>query len=181
MWHFLDINQSKSKFKLGFCIPGDKHCIFWLDKYLKKMLYWLKNLLANWTKSAAEVSWHCQWSKVAVMNGTKHLLRRPLNCQKYSTVCSQLSLNGHLIKADTSLKWTRGVGPCCTSVIHLPPRGTPLQGGQSELVTSVSALEGVDCASIIQDCSCCIHDMWFIHEVLHRVSSLPADALPATY
>ena len=45
---------------------------------------------------------------------------------KYSL---QLPLNGHLVNADTSLKRTRGVGPCCTSVIlllQLPPRRTPL-------------------------------------------------------
>ena len=52
---------------------------------------------------------------------------------------SQLPLNGHLVKADTSLKWTRGVGPCRTSVIYF----ISLQGGQSELVLTVSPLEGV--------------------------------------
>ena len=31
---------------------------------------------------------------------------------------SQLPLNGHLVKVDTSLKRTRGVGPCRTSVIY---------------------------------------------------------------
>ena len=31
---------------------------------------------------------------------------------------SQLHLNGHLVKADISLKWTHGVGPCSTSVIY---------------------------------------------------------------
>ena len=87
---------------------------------------------------------------------------------------SQLSHNGRLVKADTSLKRTRGVGPCRTSVIyfislqgghlskvdtwswsliyfshllHLPPRETPLEGGQLELVLRVSALEGVDCTA----------------------------------
>ena len=40
-------------------------------------------------------------------------------------VYSQLPLNGHLVKADTSLKRTRGVGPCRTSVIYF----ISLQGG----------------------------------------------------
>ena len=31
---------------------------------------------------------------------------------------SRLPLNGHLVKTDTSLKWTHGVGPCHTSVIY---------------------------------------------------------------
>ena len=38
---------------------------------------------------------------------------------------SQLPLNGHLVKADTSLKQTCGVGPCRTSVIYF----ISLQGG----------------------------------------------------
>ena len=38
---------------------------------------------------------------------------------------SQLPLNGHLVKADISLKRTRGVGPCHTSVIYF----ISLQGG----------------------------------------------------
>ena len=45
---------------------------------------------------------------------------------------------------DTSLKRTRGVGPCHTSVIYF----ISLQGGhlsKSELGPSVSALEGVEC------------------------------------
>ena len=48
-------------------------------------------------------------------------------------------------KADTSLKRTpRGVGR--TSVIYfISLQGGHLQGGQSELVPSVSDLEGVDC------------------------------------
>ena len=92
------------------------------------------------------------------MNATKHLLLRPLNCQKHSTVCSQLSLTRHLIKADTSKvdTWSWSL-PYFSHLLHLPSRWTPLQDGQSELVPSMSALEGVDCASIIQDCSCCIH------------------------
>ena len=60
---------------------------------------------------------------------------------KNINVYSHLPLNGHLIKADTSLKRTRGVGPCRTSVIYF----ISLQGGQSELVPNVSALEGIDC------------------------------------
>ena len=62
----------------------------------------------------------------------------------YSVVCynSQLPLNGHLAKTDTSLKRTRGVGPCRTSVIYF----ISLQGGQLSAKAdsrSVSTLEGV--------------------------------------
>ena len=51
---------------------------------------------------------------------------------------SQLPLNRHLVKVDTSLKRTRGVGPCRTSVIYF----ISLQGGH--LFPSVSVLDGVD-------------------------------------
>ena len=49
-------------------------------------------------------------------------------------VYSQLPLNGHLVKADTSLKWTRGVGPCRTSVIYF----ISLQGGHLSKMDSRS-------------------------------------------
>ena len=57
-------------------------------------------------------------------------------------------LNGHFLKADTSLNRTHGVGPCRTSVIYF----ISLQGGhlskadsRSWSRPSVSTLEGVDC------------------------------------
>ena len=56
-------------------------------------------------------------------------------------------INGHLVKADTSLKRTRGVGPCRTSVIYF----ISLQGGHLSKADSRSwsrALEGVDCIHI---------------------------------
>ena len=53
---------------------------------------------------------------------------------KNSYVYSQLSLNEYLIKADTSLKQTRGVGPCRTSVIYFIFR----QGGHLSKVDSWS-------------------------------------------
>ena len=45
-----------------------------------------------------------------------------------------------------SQQWTRGVGPCHSSVIYF----ISLQGGQSELVPSVSTLEGVDCKCVFK-------------------------------
>ena len=57
---------------------------------------------------------------------------------------SQLPLNGHLVKVDTSLKRTHGVGPCCTSVIYfISLQGGHLSGRQLEVVLRLSALEGV--------------------------------------
>ena len=46
----------------------------------------------------------------------------------FTSICinySQLSFNGHLYKADASLKLTPRVGPCCASVIFFDS----LQGG----------------------------------------------------
>ena len=47
---------------------------------------------------------------------------------------SQLPLHGHLVKVDTSLKQTRGVGPCRTSVIYF----ISLQGGHLSKTDSQS-------------------------------------------
>ena len=86
-----------------------------------------------------------------------------LSCSTYS----QLSLNGHLYKTDTSIRRTSDVGPAPV-VIHLfavtklPIRRTPLLDGQLDPVPTVSVLERVDCSL---DCSLffnlyCINSPW---------------------
>ena len=59
---------------------------------------------------------HCDLTEGNIMNNEVKVFK-----WKYS----QLPLNGHRVKVDTSLSWTCGVGPCRTSVIYF----ISLQGG----------------------------------------------------
>ena len=60
------------------------------------------------------------------------------SCEKLT----QVVYSGHLVELDM---WSWSLPYFSHLLEHLPPRRTPLQGRQSELVPSVSILEGVDC------------------------------------
>ena len=85
---------------------------------------------------------------VIYIKGSK-LLQTAVYIYIYTHTHSQLPLNRHLVKADTSKADTWSWSLLYFShLLNLPPRRTPLYGGKSELVPSVSALEGFDCIPV---------------------------------
>ena len=77
---------------------------------------WETRASVSWKQDQQDRFTRCHTSSMEHM---RHGIRKiELLLQTCISEYSQLPLNGHLIKADTSLKWTHGVGPCHTSVTY---------------------------------------------------------------
>ena len=83
-------------------------------------------LLAH--KALVKVKNNFGWTPLAeaISYGDRQISKFHLNIKNVIITYSQLSLNGHLCKTDTSLKRTLGVSPCCSnsSIIYLQPNSS---------------------------------------------------------